>query len=125
MILSEHEMRGSPGPFKRLSEDATLDFVKWLTTRTQQRVATWQVCPCVMRTFIPGPHGPLLIQFAVDATLPRPRAWRLFTVTRAAGGELIRATPTTNRETAPPSACAIDALFFTICNTHRPPSFIS
>jgi hypothetical protein len=36
-------MRGSPDPFKRLSEDAILDFVKWLTSRTLERAAKWQV----------------------------------------------------------------------------------
>ena len=118
-------MRGSPGPSKRLSEDAILDFVKWLTTRTQQRAAQWQVCTCVIRTFIPGPRGPLLIQFTVDPTLPRLQAWRLFTVTGAAGSELIRTMSPTNQDATPPSTCAIDALFYTISTTHRRSSISS
>jgi hypothetical protein len=117
-------MRGSPDPFKRLSEDAILDFVKWLISRTLERTAKWQVYTCVMRTFIPGPRGPLLIQFAFDPTLPRMHAWRLFTVTGASGCELLRAIPPTNQDAAPPSACAIDALFSAIYGTNRLPSYI-
>jgi hypothetical protein len=118
-------MRGSPGPFKRRSEDAILDFVKLLTTRTQLRAAKWEVGPCVMRTLIPGARGPLLVQFVVDPTLPRLHSWRLFTVTGATGAELMRATPAKKQDPTQPFASAVDALFFALSRTHRPPSFTS
>jgi len=110
-------MLGLPDSLKQLSEDASLHFVQWLITRTQQRFATWQLCPYRMRTFIAGPHGPMLIQFVVNSA-PQAR-WRLFTITSSCGIELLRATP----ENAA-FASAVDVLVLTISNTRRHPTFI-
>lgn len=118
-------MFGLPDSLRRLSEEASFHFVQWLTTRTQQRVAVWQVCPHRMSTFIAGPHGPMLIQFVVSSAPQDPHSWRLFTITSSSGIELLRATPTANVHTGPPLASAIDVLFLIVSNTPRSPFFVS
>jgi len=112
-------MLSLPDSLKRLSEDASFRFVQWLSTCTEQRVARWQVCPHTMRTFIAGPHGPMLIQFVVNSAPQGPRSWRLFTITSSSGIELLRTTPPANAHADTPFVSAIDVLFLTVSNTHR------
>lgn len=106
-------MLGLPDSLKRLSEDASLRFVQWLTSRTQQGVAQWQVWPHRMRTFIAGPNGPMLIQFVVDSAPQGPHTWRLFSITSSSGIELLRAAPPATVHAGTQLASAIDVLFQT------------
>ena len=110
-------MIGIPDSLKRLSEDASLHFVQWLTTCTQKHVVRWQVCLHTMRTFIAGPHGPMLIQFVVDSAPHGSQSWHLLTFTSASGIELLRAAPPPTDQAYPSVASAIDLLFRTVSNT--------
>jgi len=107
-------MLGRQDSLKGLSQDASLHFVQWLTTRTKQRFASWQVWHHGMRTFIAGPRGPMLVQFVGSSP---PYSWRLFTITSSSGIELLRATPPVNVHAVSLFTSAIDMLFLTISNT--------
>jgi hypothetical protein len=113
-----------PGSLKWLSEDASLHFVQWLTACAQQCFARWQVCPHTMRTFVAGPHGPMLIQFFVDSAPLGLQSWRLLTITSSSGVELFRDSAPANAKIGSRLASAIDMLFLAVSNT-RPRRFVS
>jgi len=90
-------------------DDACAALVQWLTTRTLEGRAQWEMHPNGLISHL---AGSMFAQFITHAT-PQGQVWRLFRV-RDNNGELLRtAAPASTTETTPLSV-AVEALFLTI-----------
>jgi len=90
-------------------DDACAALVQWLTTRTLEGRAQWEMHPNGLISHL---AGSMFAQFITHAT-PQGQVWRLFRV-RDNNGELLRtAAPASTTDTTPLSV-AVEALFLTI-----------
>ena len=91
-------------------DDACAAVVQWLTTRTLEGRAQWEMHPNGLISHL---AGSMFAQFITHAT-PQGQVWRLFRVRDNNGELLLRtAAPASTTDTTPLSV-AVEALFLTI-----------
>ena len=99
-----------------LSDDPSIEFVNFLTTRTEEGHIKWNVYLNVIETHLPVA---MTAQFLTQSTPLDGRTWRLFLLRDSRRDELIRAFPTTDLTTNPRLICALDALFVVVSKLVR------
>ena len=82
-----------------LSDDPSIEFVNFLTTRTEEGRIKWNANLNVFETHLPVA---VTAQFLTESTPLGGRTWRLFLLRDSRREELIRAFPTTDLTINPP-----------------------
>lgn len=102
----------APGPYAEgLGEDPLmLDFVDWLTTRTNNGLVSWDAKPNLITAKL---LGPLVAEFVI-VSMADERVWTQFTIRDEDGKEVFRAYPQNIAGEGLPHAQVTEGLFVAV-----------